>query len=690
MIDDATIEKRRPTVKDMITRPYYFRPSISPDGKKIAYTKIELDLSCNSLNGKMYIYDTETKETHLAFADGSEIMWIDNDTYAVNRHAPSGNPRWSDICIVKKMMGEGLRILSNHSRVNLYSPYADGLVYLTGKNTKNERIGDFVHVESEVPDTGLFYIGRKRFIEKEDLERRFFEKENFTAPPCKFEITQGFDSKYQITSFVISPSKNTIYLNCQTGVDLYYEYQTICFKVDVEPESIFKMAKETTLEEALSTLSFHELALPTGFTVKAVSPDGDTLLIGGPVPGASVQPRDDLWLISATDANLPKDDAQPLANLKLISEKLDRRPQDIHWTKQGIFISHWNESKIVITQLYESGDFETYDLRDISPKQEFSINDNGDIAFVGVSPTAMQEVYFGSLVADGVRIQRITTCTEDHSQWDLGTVESIRWKSKDGVEIEGVLRKPSDFDPSKKYPLILYPHGGPRNSSFLSLVDSEFANPVHSLVARGILVLEPNYRGSVGRGREFMNLNHGNLGTHDLWDLESGIDYLIEQGFVDPDRIGSMGGSQGGYLSAYIGMHTDRCKAVSVFAGVSSWYLYYIGSDARHTVHLDGTPFKPEHRDGYIKSAPMAAIEKAKTPMLLHHGEKDERITVVSAQEMYRSLKDKGVHTELFILPGKGHGFIHPCENYAIGLHIYRWFCHYLLGEELDLFKDDF
>jgi dipeptidyl aminopeptidase/acylaminoacyl peptidase len=175
-----------------------------------------------------------------------------------------------------------------------------------------------------------------------------------------------------------------------------------------------------------------------------------------------------------------------------------------------------------------------------------------------------------------------------------------------------------------------------------------------------------------------------------MWDIESGLDYLIDQGFVDETRIGSMGGSQGGYLSAYIGMHTDRCAAVVVNAGVSSWYLYYIGSDARHTVHLPGTPFDEDSGDYYLRSAPIAGIKTASTPMLIQHGEKDERITVVSAHELHRALKDKGVPTELFTYPNLGHGYLSARENYAVLLQAYRWLCHYLLGDELDLFKDDF
>jgi dipeptidyl aminopeptidase/acylaminoacyl peptidase len=222
------------------------------------------------------------------------------------------------------------------------------------------------------------------------------------------------------------------------------------------------------------------------------------------------------------------------------------------------------------------------------------------------------------------------------------------------------------------------------------MLKGDYGRPGHPLLGRGVLIFEPNYRGGLGKGREFMTLNFGNLGIGDMWDIESGLDYLIDQGFVDESKIGSMGGSQGGYLSAFIGMHTDRCAAVVVNAGVSSWYLYYISSDMRQTVHLPATPFVPEGRDAYLKSAPIAAIERAKTPMLLQHGELDERISVISAQEMYRALKDKGVHTEMFTYPGLGHGYLRPRENYAVLLQAYRWLCHYLLGDELDFFKDDF
>ena len=683
-------KKRRPTIKDIVTQTSYYNPVPSPDGKKVAFTEILPDLANNTIIGRCYIYDTESQQTFRAYEDGIDFHWLDEKTLSMVRHAPSGSPRWSDIYLVENLVGEGIRIVSHPSRITKYAPFAEGFVYLANKDIEQSRIGNLVHVESEQSKSAVFYVSIKRSIQNEDRIRTHFKEEKNSSPHKLFEITQKLAPEFHIISFVLSHSTSSIYFNCQKGTDLIYERDTVCFKVKIDPEAVLARAEESSLDDAVSLYSIERLALPRGFKVNAVSPEGNILLVEGPVPEVSKQPRSDLWLISDHDACEPGKPNDEFEHLKLISEKLDRQPLDVHWTKNGIFVLHWEESSTTISKLSESGEYETYDLGKVSPRFLISINDNGYTAFSALSPKKLQEVYLGSLDADGVSLKRITRNTERNAHLDFGTVESIRWTSKDGTEIEGILRKPSDFDPAKKYPLIIFPHGGPRVSTFLSLYSNDYMRPVHPLLAKGILILEPNYRGGLGRGREFMNLNYNNLGVGDMWDIESGIDYLVAQGFVDETKIGSMGGSQGGYLSAYIAMHTDRCVAVSVNAGVSSWYMYYVSSDSRHTINLEGTPFEQESREAYLKSAPISGIKTANTPMLIQHGDIDERISVVSAQELYRALKHKGVPTELFVLPGKGHGYLTPRENYAVLLQNYRWFCHYLLGDELDFFKDDF
>jgi len=655
----------------------------------VAYTQLKLDLREPIATAPCYIYDIESQSTIQALEAGSEMAWLDDNTFSVVRHSRSENPRWSDICIVKNMVGEGERIVSHSGRINNYAPFAKGFVFLSTKSGESSHIGNFIHVENEPSTNAVYYVSIERSLDNQRLAGEYFKEENFAAPPEKFELSLLLDERYHVTSFVVAFSTNTIYLNCQRGPDLVYEADTICFKVTLDPEVILDAARNSSIEEAMSKLSLERVWLPEAFSIKAVSPDGHTLLVQGPVPIHKKQPRHDLWLIEDSEASQQKEPANIYAYLRPISEKRDRYILDVHWTRKGIYILHYNGTEATITQLFENGDFETYDLGGVSPDFSFQITDTGYIVFKGLSSDALPEVYVGTPAENGWNIMRVTRSTEAFSHLDFGTAESIKWTSRDGTEIEGILRKPSDFDSSKKYPLIIFPHGGPRGCSVLSLLSNDYMRPVHPLCARGILILEPNYRGGLGRGQEFMELNHDNLGVGDMWDIESGIDHLVLQGYVDETRIGSMGGSQGGYLSAFIGMHTDRCVAVSVNAGVSSWYLYYITSDMRHSIHLEGTPFDEESREAYRKSAPISAIHRAKTPMLIQHGEKDERISVISAHELHRALKHKGVPTELFVLPDKGHGYLSPRENYAVLLQNYRWFCHYLLGEELDLFKDD-
>ena len=149
----------------------------------------------------------------------------------------------------------------------------------------------------------------------------------------------------------------------------------------------------------------------------------------------------------------------------------------------------------------------------------------------------------------------------------LARREVVHWKSGDGTEIEGVLLKPANFDARKKYPLLVVIHGGPTGIDMPSVLADRYY-PIERFVARGALVLKPNYRGSAGYGEAFRSLNVRNLGVGDYADVISGVDSLIAEGFVDKDRVGAMGWSEGGYISAFITASSDRFKALSRWAPV--------------------------------------------------------------------------------------------------------------------------
>ena len=193
----------------------------------------------------------------------------------------------------------------------------------------------------------------------------------------------------------------------------------------------------------------------------------------------------------------------------------------------------------------------------------------------------MAEVYAASLHA-GSNLDDARKLTDMNAQtepWVTSTLEVVSWKSQDGAAIEGVLHKPADFNPAKKYPLLVVIHGGPTGvSRAVPFTSSTY--PIDVWVPRGVLVLEPNYRGSAGYGAKFRALNVRNLGIGDAWDVLSGVDALVAKGIVDPARVGTMGWSQGGYISAFLATHDSaRFKAISVGAGISDWMTYYVNTD---------------------------------------------------------------------------------------------------------------
>jgi dipeptidyl aminopeptidase/acylaminoacyl peptidase len=278
--------------------------------------------------------------------------------------------------------------------------------------------------------------------------------------------------------------------------------------------------------------------------------------------------------------------------------------------------------------------------------------------------------------------RKLTDLTAQVRGWTLGTAEVISWKSRDGATIEGILRKPDGYDPAKKYPLLVMIHGGPTGVSEPILNPGDTYYPVQIFLSKGALVLQPNYRGSAGYGAAFRALNVRNLGVGDMWDVMSGVDALIARGMVDSAKLGSMGWSQGGYISAFLTTNTDRFRAISVGAGISDWMTYYVSTDITPFTrqYLHATPW--DDPEIYAKTSPITTIKKARTPTLIQLGSADKRVPVPDSFELYRGLQDEHVPSRLILYTGFGHPITKPKSNRAVLEANLDWFSHYIWGED--------
>lgn len=308
--------------------------------------------------------------------------------------------------------------------------------------------------------------------------------------------------------------------------------------------------------------------------------------------------------------------------------------------------------------------------------------DGRTVAFSGQTAATLSEIYRSPV--GRFRPVALTRMSDQIRGWPVGTAELVQWQSTDGATIEGVLHKPADFDPGRKYPLLVVIHGGPTGIDYPTPVPG-YVYPIVEWLAKGALVLRPNYRGSAGYGEAFRSLNVRNLGVGDAWDVLSGVDHLVAQGFVDDTRLGAMGWSQGGYISAFLATTSKRFRAISVGAGISNWMTYYVNTDIHPFTrqYLEATPWQdPEI---YAKTSPITYISQAATPTLIQHGEFDRRVPIANAYELLQGLRDHGVPAKLIVYNGFGHGITKPKERLAAMWHNWQWFGEHLWGEKTEM-----
>ncbi|MBK8289929.1 MAG: S9 family peptidase [Flammeovirgaceae bacterium] len=365
-----------------------------------------------------------------------------------------------------------------------------------------------------------------------------------------------------------------------------------------------------------------------------------------------------------------------------LAKTMDEDLGGFKWEQTGIYASIWNKTKRHLYRIDPATG--AHSVFKNSPNQiyNFSFSKDGQtLAYTAHADDQLNELFVSKLNEPG---QQLTDMTGQTKNWKVAQSEVISWKSKDGATIEGVLHKPKDYDPSKRYPLLVMIHGGPTGIDTPTPVPG-YVYPVLQWLDKGCLVLRPNYRGSAGYGEAFRSLNVKNLGVGDMWDVLSGIDYLDKKGLIDKTKMGSMGWSQGGYISAFLTTNTDVFKAISVGAGISNWMTYYVNTDIHPFTrqYLKATPWSDEMI--YKKTSPITNINKAKTPTLIQHGEFDRRVPIANAYELLQGLRDKNVPAELIVYKGFGHGITKPKEKLAATWHNWQWFNKYIWGEKVEL-----
>ncbi len=260
----------------------------------------------------------------------------------------------------------------------------------------------------------------------------------------------------------------------------------------------------------------------------------------------------------------------------------------------------------------------------------------------------------------------------------LGREEEVWWTSSDGARVSGVLVYPVGYEEGTRYPLIVAIHGGPASADLLRF-NGGYSSQVYA--GAGYAVLRPNYRGSRNYGNAHRTAIVGDYFTLGYEDIMTGVDHLIAEGIVDPDRMGVLGWSAGGHWSNWILTHTDRFKAISSGAGTMNWISMYAQSDVqRNRQFYIGDDFLYDNFETYWNQSPLKYIKNAKTPTMIHVVEGDPRVPSAQSRELHMALKKLGVPTEFFMYPGRSHGIPDPRNRYVKAVSEMAWMDYWVRG----------
>lgn len=623
---------------------------ISPNGKQVVYVLQEQDLTENCLRSNLHLTDVETGQTLRLTngplqndspqwsPDGTWVAFLANRSY--EKKESLGEPK-TQIWLIRSDGGEAEPLTKCKGSVSQFkwSPKGDRIVFLASdplseeEEKKKKDKEDARTIGQDIKMTHLWSI---------DLNKRKAQR-----------LTRG---RFHILSFDWSPN----------GRQLVYAHAKTPLPNDARPTNLAIIPSTGGRRRVL----VHGPGLDR---LPSWSPNGKTIAFTSTGEVDDHQAEENLWVISALSGQprclLPKEDLSGSLGI---------------WSPDSRFIYYQVACgvRVHVRRVSVATGHITSILGGDHVATSFSLSVDGKyIAWIHENGRQAPQVFVADAQGKGAR--QLSKENAHLKAYRFGKKEIVTWQASDGLKIEGLLIKPVGYRPGKRYPLLTVVHGGPAGcfSNTFDGIVARGAYPLTVFAQEGYALLLPNPRGSRGYGEAFRRANYKDWGGGDYDDIMTGVDAMIGLGIAHPDRLGIMGWSYGGYMTAWVVTQTTRFKAASVGAGITNLYSMYGSNDLPGYLKSFFGDYPWRDPEEYAKHSAITFIDHVKTPVLIQHGEQDIRVPYTQAQEFHQALKDRKVPVEFVSYPRQGHGIGEPRLRKDALQRNLDWFNRWIKGK---------
>ena len=685
--------KRSITDKDLFRFQWIGDPQVSPDGSRVVFVRVTVNEKKDNYDTALWMVSTTAAGDPVRLTNGkrdAEPRWSPDGKWIAfvrgsGEPPKDGKPPASQLALLSLAGGEAWIITDLPRSVGnpVWSPDGKHIAFLCDSNAddlakkqKKDTAGEPEH-ESDVKviTRAIYRFNGQGYLDPKH-HRHIWIVDVPASSESKVTPKQLTQDNFDEDEPEFAPDGSRIIFHSNRAVEPYYELST---------SDIMAVPTAGGAVESLGKVKLGGLL--GGLSGMALSPDGKRIaFIGAAQEPVRSYSQPDLWVL----------DLQPGAAAKNLTDAYDydmnsgvggdnrapRAPGHLSpsWSKDG---SHLFEvvakqgRAIMVSVNAVTGKVQELSRGDQAVEQ-FTTSDDGKVVVMNVStPTMIDELFV--LNADGSQKQITHINGALFSELNLTEPEEIWYSSFDGRKIQAWVQKPPDFDPAKKYPLILNIHGGPHSADGW-VFDHEF----QWIAAKGYVVLYPNPRGSTSYGQEFGNIIQYKYPGDDYKDLMVGVDELLIRGYVDANKLGVTGGSGGGLLTDWTVTQTHRFHAAVSQRDIADWTSWWYTADFTlfQPNWFKAPPF--DDPQDYIKRSPITYIKNVDTPMMFILGDIDYRTPPGSGgEQMFRALKFMHKPTVMVHFPGESHELSRsgqPWHRVERLDHIIGWFDKWLMG----------